>query len=142
MTPATIAILDEICASYPFLFAGPASEDEIVNTEKCIGMAFSPGYRAFLHRYGGALIGTFAILGVKPYEGYETVTEYTQRCRDEGWLATDGWLVVAVDGAGNPIGIAADGSIWISEHDGGSAVSKLADSFDEWLAALVKRHLP
>ena len=42
------------------------------------------------------------------------------------------WAVISMDHSGNPIGLDADGKIWISDHDAG-AVQVIANNFESYL---------
>ena len=55
----------------------------------------------------------------------------------DGWKLTDNLVVISVDGAGNPIGIAKDGRVWISDHDVGKD-SVMADSFEDFILGIVE----
>ena len=60
--------------------------------------------------------------------------DITKVFRKNDWPAVENWLVFSVDQSGNPVGLAADGSVWIS--DGARAqVQKLANTFEEFLIA-------
>lgn len=54
---------------------GPVSREEIERAERNIGIAFSAGYREFLERYGGAMIGSLPLFGLR-----ESSPVSTTRC--------------------------------------------------------------
>lgn len=60
--------------------------------------------------------------------GRETCIELTMGARDAYGALIDG-VVFADDGSGNPIWIAADGSVCLVDHDNGNTVVRLAASF-------------
>lgn len=60
--------------------------------------------------------------------GRETCIELTVRARDTYGALIDG-VVFADDGSGNPIWIAADGSVCLVDHDIGNTVVRLAAGF-------------
>lgn len=65
--------------------------------------------------------------------GRESCVELTERARRDFGEVIDG-LVIADDGAGNPIWIAADGAVRLHDHDCGAEVATLAPSFAAWAA--------
>ena len=119
MKPQTIAQLDELFRAMPLLVGTPVAREEIDAAEKQIGMPFDADYREFIARYGGAMVGSWPILGLRSSEvmGAETVLEVTWTFRADGWSPTEDWLVISVDLAGNPIGLNAKGEVWLSDHD-------------------------
>ena len=111
------------------------AEDEISRAASVLGCTFADDYVTFLRRYGGATVGVSEIYGLRPVEvmGVEwSVVKVTQRYRRDGFPGTEVWHVISGDGYGNPIGIARDGRVMISDHDAGG-ISVLEDSFEDFL---------
>jgi hypothetical protein len=139
MRPETIRRLDELFAAAPVLVAGPGvSEEEILEAERDVGTPFDPDYKEFVLRYGGAMVGSLPVLGLRHAEvmGAETVVDATARFRAAGWTPTDRWVVVSMDLAGNPIGLDPDGGVWVSDHDAGD-VSRVAHNFEQFVLQLL-----
>lgn len=95
-------------------------------------------YRDFVLRYGGGLVGTYPIYGLRLAEDMgmiekkATAPEITEVFRKRKWPAVEGWLVFSVDQSGNPIGLLPDGSVSIS--DGARAqVQRLSSTFEGFL---------
>lgn len=147
MKARTKGELDALFTRHPILRADGASDAEIDQASKALGILFPSDYRVFLRRYGGAVVGAYSIIGLRlatPMGDEErSVVEVTNRFRSQGWPGTSEWVVFSVDLAGNPIGFSADGSVWISDHDEG-AIFKVADSFDAflWRQCLKRRDEP
>ncbi|MGH7857284.1 MAG: SMI1/KNR4 family protein [Candidatus Binatia bacterium] len=121
---------------FPFLVGGEVSEQEIENAERELGRSFPPAYREFVLRFGGGVVGSLSIAGLRfvPAMGSEerSVIELTRRFQEDGWAAPD-WLVISIDHGGNPLGLAKDGSVWRFDHDFGG-LSLVSETFDDFVA--------
>ena len=144
MSPETIRRLDELFRSMPVLLGGPASSVEIDAAEQRVGLKFAPDYRAFLERYGGAVVGSLPVLGLRQAEVMAddtfSVADVTARFRADGWTPTDDWVVVSMDPAGTPIGLTSEGEVWISDHDVGET-RMVAPTFEAFLVQLLDEGL-
>ena len=138
MKTATIKRLEALFAEFPILVAEGDGDDEIEATEKKMGASFVADYRWFLRRYGGAMVRSLPVYGLRWSEvmGERTVFEVTNWFRDRGWKLAEELVVISEDGSGNPIGIAKDGRVWISEHDVGTP-TVIADSFEDFLVGIL-----
>jgi hypothetical protein len=65
--------------------------------------------------------------------GRESCIELTTWAREAYGTLIDG-VVIADDGSGNPIWIAADGTVRLVDHDNGNPVVQLAPDFRSLLA--------
>jgi SMI1 / KNR4 family (SUKH-1) len=131
----TWAALESQFARHPFLRGGRVPQEEIDAAIAALQVPFPDDYREFLLRYGGAIVGPYPVFGLRPVEpmGNEwSVLEVNRRYRRERWRGVDDWLIVSVDHAGNPMGIAEDGRVWVSDHDFGD-IAPIADSFEHFL---------
>lgn len=140
MKQSTIDRLRALFDRHPLLVAGGVAQDEIDLAEQAIGVKFAPDYRAFVAEYGGAMVGSLPVVGLRRAEvmGNElcSVVDVTRSFRDDGWKPTHEWSVISVDGSGNPIGTSADGQVWISDHDTGE-VKVIASCFEDFLLSLL-----
>jgi hypothetical protein len=81
-----------------------------------------PDYRAFVLRYGGGIVGSSPIYGLRKagwtgtISGNSTAPTVTEWFREKKWSGVEGWLIFSVDQGGNPIGLAADGAVWLSDQ--------------------------
>lgn len=136
MREDTWSALEIMFAKYPILQAGEISYDRIDTTAEQIGFPIDKDYREFIHRFGGAIVGAYRIYGLKrpPAMGSQEplFLDLTRDFRKDNWAGTDRWLVFSMDHCGNPIGIARDGSIWISDHDNGQ-IDVVASNFEQFL---------
>lgn len=102
------------------------------------GFPATVDYREFVLRYGGGLVGTYPIYGLRLAEAMGTIgkqstaPDITRFFRNREWPAVENWLVFSVDQSGNPVGMAADGTVWISDVAFGQ-VQKLAETFEDFL---------
>jgi hypothetical protein len=140
VTPHTIQRLDQRFASAPVLLGGPVPVGEIEAAEQRIGMPFDADYREFIERYGGAVVGSLPVLGLRQAEVMAddtfSVVHVTERFRAARWSPTELWLVISVDLAGNPIGLSSDGAVWTSDHDAGD-VGMVARTFEDFVVQLL-----
>lgn len=140
MKTSTIRRLDDLFSGIPILVSGPVPDGDIAVAEQRLGRPFVPDYRWFVRRYGGAMVGCLPVLGLRQAEvmgdDLYSVVDVTTRFRNDGWHPTEDWLVISVDGFGNPIGIADDGRVWTSDHDTGE-VRAVASSFEDFLLHLL-----
>jgi cell wall assembly regulator SMI1 len=140
MTPATLQRLDDIFERMHVLRAEPVPVGEIDVAEQSLGIKFPADYREFLRRYGGAVVGSLPILGLRQAEamGSDTysVVDVTAKFRADRWKPTESWAVISVDLAGNPIGITSNGQVWISDHDVGD-VRLVAPTFEQFITTLL-----
>lgn len=120
----------------PLLRAEAVPAEEIEAASEELGMPFSADYKDFVLRYGGALVGSSPIIGLRAAElmgALEgSVVKATQHFRKDGWPGVESWAVISIDPFGNPIGLAADDSVWLSDHDS-HVIEKVAESFQDYL---------
>ena len=118
------------------LAAGPVAYEEIDSTSAAFGFKLPDDYREFIHRYGGAIVGSLSIIGLRKASAMgrseNSVFDVTNHFRKQGWRGVDNWLVISIDLAGNPIGLDKEGKIWIFDHDAG-VVEVIAESFEEFV---------
>jgi hypothetical protein len=139
MKACTIKRLEALFAASPVLVAAEgAADNEIDAAEEAVGVPFVPDYRWFLRKYGGAMVKSLPVFGLRASEvmGNFSVVDETLRFRKDGWKLTEDLVVISMDGSGNPIGIAKDGRVWISDHDV-RADSVIADSFEDFLVGIL-----
>ena len=137
MTGVTIQRMRAAASQHPMMFASGVKPEEVKDAESRLRCRFDASYGLFLREFGGAMVGPDPILGLRQAEvmgdDLWSVVDVTERFRADGWPQTEDWYVISVDAAGNPIGGAPDGAIYVSDHHGG-AIRKVADSFDDFIA--------
>lgn len=140
MNPETIRRLDELFSTMPVLLGGPVPSREIDSAEQYVGVKFTPEYREFLERYGGAMVGSLPVLGLRQAEVMAddtfSVVDVTARFRADEWEPTDDWAVISMDLAGNPIGLTSSGEVWVSDHDAGET-RRVAPTFEDFVVQLL-----
>jgi|APCry1669189070_1035195.scaffolds.fasta_scaffold71391_1 hypothetical protein len=136
MKDDTLNALDTMFRESPVMRAGTATPEEVDQLESSIGFRLSDDYREFVEKFAGAIVGPFSVYGVKASDAMgddeSSAIEVTNRFRADGWTGTTDWLVISMDHSGNPVGLDADGKVWISDHDAG-AIQELAPSFEDYL---------
>ena len=137
MNEETMARLTKKLSESPILRAETLPcEAEIDDASSELGVPFSSDYREFLLKFGAAMVGAYPIFGLRPVEAMGddswSVVAMTKRFRDDKVPLADGWVIVSIDHAGNPVGMDRDGSIWIHDHDFGG-VTSLAKDFEEYV---------
>jgi hypothetical protein len=136
MRDETWQVLDDIFSRAPILKSEKVEFDEISAAEGEVGVVLSDDYKEFVHRYGGAIVGPFRVFGLRkavPMGRNEgSFVEVTNSFRRQRWPGVEKWAIISTDQAGNPVGLDAEGKIWISDHDA-RAVQTIAASFEAYL---------
>lgn len=136
MNAETWRALDRLFKKSPILRAATApSREEVLKSLEQLGRPAHEDYVEFVERYGGATVGPLPIFGLRVSETMGKpwhVVEVNEGYRAQRWPGVDDWLVFSVDLAGNPIGLADDGTVWISDHDFGG-VQEEASSFEDFI---------
>jgi SMI1-KNR4 cell-wall len=135
MRNQTWQALDNLFSKSPRLKAEGVERAEVIDAEREVGVKLAEDYKEFIRRYGGAMVKAFPIYGVRRATSMgndETLVEVTKDFRQQHWPGVENWAVISTDHSGNPIGLDAEGKIWISDHDA-RAIQLLASSFEEYL---------
>jgi hypothetical protein len=136
MKEETWRALEGLFSEHPIMKAGEVDSEEIAEAEHVIGIALDADYKEFVRRYGGAIVGPFRIFGLRRAvpmgKDDGSFIEVTQSFRKQRWPGVDTWAVVSMDQAGNPVGLDAEGKIWIYDHDARAAQIIAAD-FETYL---------
>jgi len=133
MNTETWRALEEEFARFPILRADPVEDSEIDAASATLGLGFPDEYRDSVRRLGAAIVGSYPIFGLRPVESMGTmwsVVRMNEHFRENRWPGVDDWLIVSMDLGGNPIGIAKDGNVRISDH---GQVSTVASSFEGFI---------
>jgi hypothetical protein len=136
MTRETWNALEAMFEAHPVTVAGPVPKADVDAAFAGWPFALPDDYRSFVEAFGGAIVGALPIYGLRAARAMGkaegSALAMTERFRKKRWPGIDTWLIVSMDQAGNPIGLTADGAVWISDHDAGS-VDALASSFEDFL---------
>lgn len=106
----------------------PIPADELHTRLQALDIVPDKDFTEFVGRWGGCFVGVSVHADNAELTGRETCIELTIGARDAYGALIDG-VVFANDGSGNPIWIAADGSVCLVDHDNGNTVVRLAASF-------------
>jgi hypothetical protein len=128
--------LDQEFSTFPIMRASDTpSGEEVARAASALGVTFHDDYVAFLRRYGGAMVGSLPVFGLRPVKVMGkrwSVVDITEWFRNEGWPRTHAWYVISEDGFGNPIGVTEDGRVMLFDHDAGQE-QVLARDFEHFL---------
>ncbi len=112
----------------------PATDEQIEQAEKELGIKFNADYIDFIKHFGSAYAG----IDIYAFEGNETVISCTRDLRTSHPEIVDTY-VVADDGEGNPIMLNAKGEVLIYYHNDeesevlASSLEKyIEENFEEW----------
>jgi hypothetical protein len=146
MNDTTWSALEKSFDRWPQSKASPVEPSDFDQAMQSYGQ-IDADYREFVLRYGGGIVGSNPIYGIRMAEfmgtvgGARTAPDVTNWFRNQRWPGTDNWLIFSIDGAGNPIGFAADGTVWISDHDS-RQISQLASGIEDYLLKWCMRLRP
>lgn len=136
MKSDTWQALDELYATHPIMKAESVPYEEIDSAFAEIAFGLPDDYREFIHRYGGAIVGAFPVFGLRRAGpmGVDdgSFIEVTESFRRQRWPGVENWAVISTDHAGNPIGLDAEGKVWIYDHDA-CAAQVIAGDFESYL---------
>lgn len=142
MRPSTWERLEADFRKYPILRGEPVPPEEVARASVELGLQFPDDYRDFVIRYGGAMVGPYPVYGLRPCEVIGrtySVVEVNRRYRADPWPGIDDWLIISDDHAGNPMGFAPDGHVWVSDHDDGCRIHLVATDFEAFLLRNLNR---
>ncbi|HEY1786988.1 MAG TPA: SMI1/KNR4 family protein [Verrucomicrobiae bacterium] len=136
MRKQTWQTLDEFFADSPELKSEKVALAEIAAAEREVGVTLAADYKEFIHRYGGAIVGRFPIFGLRRAEEMgqddSSFLKVTKFYREQHWPGTEKWAVISTDYDGNPVGLDAEGKVWISDHDA-RAIQLLSSNLEMYL---------
>jgi len=135
MRSDTLEVLEQKFRESPFLKGGTVPREEIDQAAAALGATLPPDYIEFVEKFGGGIVGPYPIFGLRKVNAMGrvfSVVSITKDFRQQNWRGTENWVVVSEDHAGNPIGLAPDGKVWISDHDFGQ-ITIVAESFEDYV---------
>ena len=137
MNKETWKMIEQFYLKYRNAYASPVKPELFDSLVQPYCANLDPDYREFVLRYGGGLVGSDAIYGLReakmigrPY-GKATAPELTQLFRDKNWPGVANWFIFTIPN-GNPVGFEKDGTVWISDINFGQ-ISQLAENFEDYL---------
>ncbi len=136
MKDTTWEAIDSQHRKFPQTRASGVTQTEIRAASDRLNIPFPPDYSEFLERCGGGSVGSYSIAGLRRWEFASihdwNVVEQTELFRQQRYPGAERWVIFTGDGWGNPIGLDAEGRIWLSDHDSAEFVG-LEPSFEAWL---------
>lgn len=142
MKPELAKLLESRFKEHPVLAAGPVSLPEVSLLETYAGFSLPEVYKEFVLNYGGGIVGSFPIYGMRRAHAMaldeESAINVTQKYRLQKSRGIDGWLIISSDLSGSPIGLLPTGEIWISDVEFG-VVAPLSPTFESFLVDVCLR---
>ncbi|MBB6275013.1 SMI1/KNR4 family protein [Porphyromonas circumdentaria] len=122
----------------PTLLGEPATDEQIADAEKKLGVVMDKDYKEFIQNFGGAYAG----IAIHAFSngtsiGNETIVDLTIKARNLFFNTTlsvelNESFVIADDGAGNPIAIISNGQVVLFDYDTEKR-QVVSNSFDEFI---------
>lgn len=135
MDEEILEILEEAFEMVPEAFGGKVPLEEIEQSQKTLGVELPEEYKEFIARFGSGAIEGTVILGLREAEFVPTPSfvKVSQQYRKELPEKFKNFVVIGVDGAGNPIGFNyPEEDIVMYDHNSCEIIS-LADDFAGYL---------
>ena len=137
MKDSTYKLLDKFYQDNEIAKGIPATEIEISNAEKELGIIFDNDYKNFQLRYGGSVVGSTEVYGFHNTElmgdNDMTVVSLTELYRSLEGSCIDR-LIIGSDYTGNYIGINRDGNVVMNDHDiDDGELIILAETFEQYI---------
>lgn len=136
MTGDFLKALEDDLTGDPVLVAGSPRASDVRQIDAFAGFPLPEEYRAFVEKYGAAIVGPYSVYGVGASEAMgdneNSVIAVTERFRADGWPGTEDALVISMDHAGNAITLDDQGFVHRFDHDSG-ATEVLASSFGDFV---------
>jgi len=139
MNEETWKVIEERFSRWPQDRASPVDAAEFDQAMTDFAPNVDEDYRAFVLRYGGGFVGPNPIYGLRKAEwmgtvgGKATAPELTQLFRGKQWPAVQDWLIFSIDQGGNPVGLAQDRTVWLSDQLDYPQIVQLASGFEDFL---------
>ncbi|AWB43686.1 1,3-beta-glucan synthase regulator [Paenibacillus sp. CAA11] len=135
--------IDEEFEMYPEAFGGPVSIEEVKQAEDKLKVKLPEDFKMFLLKYGSGAVGEAIVLGLNEAELVATPSFVDKSLQFRSILPEgyENFVVIGVDGAGNPIGFdSSNGEIIVFDFDfGGTEI--LASSFEKYIEKALHEEL-
>lgn len=143
MKKGLLNVIDEEYEMCPEAFGGPVNIEEIIQAENELKVKLPEDYKLFLLKYGCGAIGEAIILGLREAE-FITTPSFVQKSLQFRKILPKGYdnfIVIGIDGAGNPVGFNSPNTEIITfDFDyGGKEI--IARSFEEYLEKAIHEEL-
>ncbi|MDR9795267.1 SMI1/KNR4 family protein [Aeribacillus pallidus] len=135
--------IDEEFEMCPEAFGGPVKDDEIKQAENELQVTLPNDYKMFILKYGAGAVGEAIILGLREAE-YVATPSFVEQSLKHRESLPDGYekfVVIGIDGSGNPIGFNFPGKEIIRFHYDTGDKEVIAKSFEEYLEKSLKKEI-
>ena len=135
--------IDEELEMCPEAFGGPINIQEVNQAEDELKVKLPEDFKEFLLRYGSGAVGEAIILGLKEAEFVATPSfvEKSLHFRKALPKGYENFIVIGIDGAGNPVGFNFPNTeiIIFDFNFGGKEI--IAESFEGYLEKAIREEL-
>ncbi|AMQ07859.1 SMI1/KNR4 family protein [Sporosarcina psychrophila] len=135
--------IDEEFEMCPEAFGGPVNIEEVIQAEDELKVKLPEDYKIFLLRYGSGAVGEAIVLGLREAEFFATPSFVEKSLQFRNILPEghENFIVIGLDGAGNPVGFNSSNTEIITfDFDfGGKEI--IAGSFEEYLEKAIREEL-
>lgn len=130
-----IHAIEEEFQACPEAFGGPVSIQEVEQAEKELQMKLPESFKQFLQSYGSGGVGEVIVLGLREAEwvSMPSFVEQSLRFRTILPKGYENFVVIGIDGAGNPVGF--------SDSDGGIISFDFDFGGDKWVASSLEEYI-
>ncbi|MED4532566.1 SMI1/KNR4 family protein [Metabacillus fastidiosus] len=135
--------IDEEVEMCPQAFGGPVNIEEMRQAEDELKVKLPEGFKMFVLKYGSGAVGEAIVLGLREAEFVATPSfvEKSLQFRNilpEGY---ENFIVIGIDGAGNPVGFNFPNTEIITFDFNFSEKEIIASSFEEYLEKALREEL-
>lgn len=135
--------IDEEFEMCPEAFGGPVNIEDVTQAEDELKANLPNDFKIFLLRYGSGAVGEAVVLGLKEAEFVATPSFVKQTLKFRESLPKDyeKFVVIGIDGAGNPVGFNSP-SMEIIRFDHDTCEEEvIAINFEEYLEKALREEI-
>lgn len=135
--------IDEEFEMCPEAFGGPVKDNEVKQAENELQVTLPDDYKMFILKYGAGAVGETIILGLREAEYVATPSFVKQSLlhRENLPYGYEKFVVIGIDGAGNPVGFNFPNKEIIRFHYDKGEKEVIANSFEEFLEKSLKEEI-
>lgn len=138
-----LKVIDEEFEMCPEAFGGPVNIEEVIKAEDELKVELPEDFKMFLLRYGSGAVGEAIVLGLREAE-FVATPSFVEKSLQFRSILPEGYesfIVIGIDGAGNPVGFNPPNTEIITfDFDfGGKEI--IARNFEEYLEKAIREEL-
>lgn len=135
--------IDEEFEMCPEAFGGPVNIEDVTQAEDELKANLPNDFKIFLLRYGSGAVGEAVVLGLKEAEFVATPSFVKQTLKFRESLPKDyeKFVVIGIDGAGNPVGFNSPNTEIIRFDHDTCEEEVIAINFEEYLEKALREEI-